>query len=101
MIALIMLYLVGCDEGVVKVKKRAVPFVKMWADVVQDDGCFVVTLMFEDASKRQFILDEAFESHTLEEASEQITSLADDFKIKRKDLTFSLKMENYRDGTIH
>jgi hypothetical protein len=73
----------------------------MWAEVEQEGACYVVSLAFEDKKNRIYKVEEAFEADSIEAASAEITSLAEAFNIARQDVSFSVQMENYREGILH
>lgn len=80
---------------------RTPKFIYMKAHVLQEDGSFLLHLYFYDRRQQEFEMSDELEFPSLEEATAQVMSIADEFQIARKDISFSVEMENYRDQTVH
>ena len=79
--------------------KRA--FSRLHAVISEEDGCFTVSVRLENHRNRSETVWGQEIARDMEMASFMLDSLAKEYSIPQKWISINIRMEKFRDGTLH
>ncbi len=76
-------------------------FTRLYANIQQEDGAYTISVRLQNEDKKSEVAWGQETASSIEAASAMIGDLAAQFSIPKKCISIAIKMENFRDGTLH
>jgi hypothetical protein len=76
-------------------------FTRLYAKISQEDGAFTVSVRLQNHLKKSETAWGEELAPSIEVASSMINALAAQFSIPQEHISIAIRMETYRDGTLH
>ncbi len=94
------------DAGLVKSemilsKPQRQPYTRLDARITQEDGAFTVRIRLHHHLNERDLAGGQEPAPSIEVASMMIAGVAEQFNISEPNISLTIQMENYKDGTWH